>query len=109
MTNIYDHQGDYLMPYPDFAARAYPDKSWLGDFVVWSLHGSTPVPGKPGVHQIFFVDIHAIVVPLGLQLFTQEDERLFKLWEAHHDAHIPRALCFDPAPSDAPLGVSRAP
>jgi len=98
VTNIYDHSGDFLMSYPAFADRVYRDGSWLGDFVVWSLHGSTPVPERPSWHQIFYVDIHAIVVPLGLQLFTAEDERLFRLWADNHHEHIPGALCFDPAP-----------
>lgn len=96
MTNVYDHQGDYLMPYPDFADRVYRDRSWLGDFVVWSLVGSTPVPERPGCSRIFYVDIHAVVVPLGLQLWRKEDERLFLLWAEHHDEHIPKSLCFDP-------------
>lgn len=99
MSNIYDHQGDFLMPYPAFADRVYPDKSWMGDFVVWSLHGSEPVPERPHLHQIFCVDIHAVVVPLGVQLYTAEDQRLFLLWAEHHDEHIPAALCFDPKSS----------
>jgi len=103
VTNIYDHQGDYLMPYPDFADRVYPDKTWLGDFVVWSLAGSTPVPGKPRLHQIYYVDIHAIVVPRGLQLFSLTDERLFRAWAANHDDRNPRSLCFDPAALDPAL------
>lgn len=98
MTKIYDHTGDFLMEYPAFADRVYPDGTWLGDFVVWSLHGSTPVPGKPNLHRIYYVDIHAIVVPLGLQLWRAEDERLFRLWAEHNEPRIPSALCFDPAP-----------
>lgn len=101
MTNVYDHKGDFLMAYPAFADAVYRDGSWLGDFVVWSLHGSTPKPGEPNVHQIFYVDIHAVVVPLGLQLWTAEDERLFKSWAEHHDEHVPAALCFDPVTGEA--------
>lgn len=101
MTNIYDHQGDYLMPYPAFADRVYRDGTWLGDMVVWSLHGSHPVPNEPHLHQIFAVDIHAVVVPLGLQLWRQEDERLFRLWERNHDPRIPALLCFDPCDTAA--------
>lgn len=99
MTNVYDHKGDFLMPYPPFADRVYRDRSWLGDFVVWSLHGSTPYPDRPHIHQVFYVDIHAVVVPLGVQLWTAEDERLFRLWSENHDERIPAALCFDPDPS----------